>query len=131
MANRDFKDVQALQREVKCITGSFTFHATSGVATLSSDSIGVASVSEATDGLVTITLTDKYSKFLGAQITYLDDAHAAAKLPIAMLDAETVATTKTVVLQFSNADDGGKSADADLGGDTVYFMIWVKNSSVT
>lgn len=131
MANRDFKDVQALQREVKCITGSFTFHATSGVATLSSDSIGVASVSEATDGLVTITLTDKYSKFLGAQFTYLDATHAAAKVPVVCLDAETVATNRTVVIQFSNCDDGGKSADADLGGDTVYFMIWVKNSSVT
>ena len=131
MANRDFKDVQALQREVKCITGSFTFHATDGTTTLSSDSVGVTSVSEATAGLVTITLDDKYSKFLGAQFTYLDDAWAAAKLPIAMLDAETVATTKTVVVQFSNADDGGKSADADLGDDTVYFMIWVKNSSVT
>ena len=131
MANRDFKDVQALQREVKCITGSFSFHATSGVATLSSDSIGVTSVSEATDGLVTITLTDKYSKFLGAHFTYLDATHAAAKVPVVCLDAETVATNRTVVIQFSNCDDGGKSADADLGGDTVYFMIWVKNSSVT
>ena len=131
MANRDFKDVQALQREVKCITGSFVFAASDGTTTLSSDSVGVASVSEATDGLVTLTLEDKYSSFLGAQFTYLDDAHAAAKVPVVCLDAETVATTKTVVIQFSNCDDGGKSADADLGSDTVYFMIWVKNSSVT
>ena len=49
----------------------------------------------------------------------------------AIVDAETVATTKTVVIQFSNCDDGGKSADADLGSDTVFFMIWVKNSGVT
>ena len=131
MANRDFKDVQALQREVKCITGNFTFAASDGTVTLSSDSVGVASVSEATDGLVTITLDDKYNKFLGAQFTYVDDTHTAAKVPVICVDAETVATTKTVVILFSNCDDGGKSADADLGSDTVFFMIWVKNSGVT
>ena len=131
MANRDFKGVQALDREVKMIHGSFAIHATDGTTTLASGSVGVASVSVVGTGDVTITLDDKYSKFLGAHFTYLDAAAADAKKPIVHITAETVATTKTVVLQFSNADDGGISADADVGGDTVYFMIWEKNSSVT
>tara|TARA_R110000824_G_scaffold88594_4_gene217794 strand:- start:213 stop:608 length:396 start_codon:yes stop_codon:yes gene_type:complete len=131
MANRDFKGVQALDREVKMIHGSFAIHATSGVTTLASGSVGVASVSAVGTGDVTITLDDKYNKFLGAHFTYLDAAAADIKKPIVHITAETVATTKTVVLQFSNADDGTICADADVGGDTVYFMIWVKNSSVT
>ena len=70
MANRDFKDVQALEREVKCISGNFAFHASDGTTTLATaDSIGVASVSNASSSLVTITLDDKYSKCLGAQTT--------------------------------------------------------------
>jgi len=132
MANRDFKDVQALEREVKCVSGKFTFHASDGTTTLSAaDSLGVASVSSLGSGLVTITLDDKYSKFLGAQVTYLDAAEAVAKKPVVLITAETVNTTKTVVLKFSNCDDGGLAANADVGDDTVYFMIWVKNSSVT
>ena len=132
MANRDFKDVQALEREVKCISGNFAFHASDGTTTLATaDSIGVASVSNASSSLVTITLDDKYSKFLGAQTTYLDAAAADGEKPIIHITAETVATTKTVILQFSSADDGALSSNADIGGDTVYFMIWVKNSSVT
>tara|TARA_R110000824_G_scaffold3277_4_gene15571 strand:- start:5120 stop:5518 length:399 start_codon:yes stop_codon:yes gene_type:complete len=132
MANRDFKDVQALEREVKCVSGKFTFHATDGTTTLSTaDSVGVASVSDASSSLVTITLDDKYSKFLGAHFTYLDAAAADTKKPIVHITAETVATTKTVILQFSSADDGALSANADVGADTVYFMIWLKNSSVT
>ena len=133
MANRDFKDVQALDREVKCIAGSFSIHATDGTTTLTSGSTGVTSVSTfgSDTGVCTITLDDKYSKFLGAQITYEDAAHDAAKIPVGFVASQTVTTTKTVVLRFVNANDGGLSANAELGGDTVYFMIWVKNSSVT
>ena len=132
MANRDFKDVQALQREVKCITGSFSIHATDGTTTLASGAVGVTSVSTfgSDSGVCTITLDDKYSKFLGAQLTYTDAAHDAAKIPVGFVASETVTSTKTVVLRFVNANDGGLSANADLGGDTVHFMIWVKNSSI-
>lgn len=131
MANRDFKDVQALDREVKMIHGSFSIHATSGATTLASGSVGVESVGEVGTGTVVITLDDKYNKFLGAHFTYLDAAAADAKKPLVHITAETVSTNRTLTLQFSNADDGGISADADVGGDTVYFMIWVKNSGVT
>ena len=131
MANRDFKDVQSLDREVKCISGKFTFHASDGTTTLdTANSMGVASVSNASSSLVTITLDDKYNRFLGAQVTILDAAAADAKKLITHITAETVATTKTVILQFTSVDDGGLSSNADLGGDTVYFMVWVKNSGV-
>jgi len=131
MANRDFKDVQSLDREVKCISGKFTFHASDGTTTLdTANSMGVASVSNASSSLVTITLDDKYNRFLGAQVTILDAAAADAKKLITHITAETVATTKTVILQFTSVDDGGLSSNADLGADTVYFMVWVKNSGV-
>ena len=131
MANRDFKDVQSLDREVKCISGKFTFHASDGTTTLdTANSLGVASVSDTSSSLVTITLDDKYNRFLGAQVTILDAAAADAKKLITHITAETVATTKTVILQFTSADDGALSSNADLGGDTIYFMIWVKNSGV-
>ena len=130
MANRDFKGVQAIQREVKMVSGSFAFHASDGTSTLS-NAVGVTSTGDLTSGLVTLTLDDKYSQFLGVNVTYKDAAFAAAKVPTVCLSAETVNTTKTVVLQFTNSDDGGLCANADVGGDTVYFMNWVKNSSVT
>ena len=131
MANSDFKDVQSLDREVKCISGKFTFHASDGTTTLdTANSLGVASVSDSSSSLVTITLDDKYNRFLGAQVTILDAAAADAKKLITHITAETVATTKTVILQFTSADDGALSSNADLGGDTIYFMIWVKNSGV-
>ena len=131
MANRDFKDVQSLDREVKCISGKFTFPASDGTTTLdTANSLGVASVSDTSSSLVTITLDDKYNRFLGAQVTILDAAAADAKKLITHITAETVATTKTVILQFTSADDGALSSNADLGGDTIYFMIWVKNSGV-
>jgi len=128
MANRDFKDVQALQREVKCITGSFLF-SDDGTSTLS-NALGVTSTNTMAAGLVTLTLDDKYSSFLGCQVTYGDAAHAAAKVPAVCLSSETVNTTKTVILQFTNTDDGELCANADVDADTVYFMIWVKNSGV-
>ena len=131
MANRDFKDVQSLDREVKCISGKFTFHASDGTTTLdAANSVGVESVGNLGSGLVTITLDDKYNRFLGAQVTYLDAAEAVAKKPVVLITAETVGTTKTVILKFSNCDDGGLCANADVSEDTVYFMIWVKNSGV-
>jgi len=130
MANRDFKDVQSLDREVKCISGKFTFHASDGTTTLdTANSMGVASVSNASSSLVTITLDDKYNRFLGAQVTILDAAAADAKKLITHITAETVATTKTVILQFTSVDDGGLSSNADLGADTVYFMVWVKTAA--
>ena len=129
MANRDFKDVQALEREVKVISGSFLF-SNDGTSTLS-NAVGVVSTNTMASGLVTLTLSDKYSRFLGCQVTYKDAAHAAAKVPVVSLSSETVSTTKTVILQFTNSDDGGLCANGDVDGDTVFFQIFVKNSSVT
>ena len=128
MANRDFKGVQALQREVKMVSGSFLF-ADDGTSELS-NATGVTSTGTLGSGLVTITLDDKYSQFLGVDLTYKDAAHAAAKVPVVCLSAETVNTTKTVVLQFTNSDDGGLCANGDVDGDTVYFCIWLKNTSL-
>jgi len=110
------------------VSGSFLF-AADGTSTLS-NATGVTSTGTLASGLVTITLDDKYSQFLGIDITYKDAAHAAAKVPVACLSAETVTTTKTVVVQFTNSDDGGLSANADVNGDTVYFCIWLKNTSL-
>jgi hypothetical protein len=129
MANRDFKGVQAIQREVKMVSGSFEFHATDGTSILS-NAVGVTSTGDLTAGLVTLTLDDKYSRFLGVNFTYQDAVLDVTKVPVICLSSETVNTTKTVVLQFTNSNDGGLCANADVGGDTVYFCVWLKNSSV-
>ena len=84
MANRDFKGVQAIQREVKMVSGSFTFHASDGTSTLS-NAVGVTSTGDLASGLVTLTLDDKYSQFLGVNVTYKDAAFAAAKVPTVCL----------------------------------------------
>ena len=64
MANRDFKDVQALEREVKIL--AFTVSVLNGTPVVT-PSTGVTSVTEAS-GDYTITLDDKYSSLLCAQV---------------------------------------------------------------
>jgi hypothetical protein len=92
---------------------------------------GITSVTkEAAAGAYTILLNDSYNSLLGASITLLDsaDSSPATVAVDCRIEAETVSSTKTVVLQGYNADDG--AVDDFAEGAILYVTLWLKNSSV-
>tara|TARA_R110000824_G_scaffold7968_4_gene36349 strand:+ start:2936 stop:3289 length:354 start_codon:yes stop_codon:yes gene_type:complete len=117
MANRDFKDVQALEREVKIL--AFTVSVLNGTPVVT-PSTGVTSVTEAS-GDYTITLDDKYSSLLCCQLT-LGATDGTQGLTGAFLQSEDVNGAKTLLV------DSIGTADAT---DTLHVALYLKNSSVT
>tara|TARA_Y100000401_G_C8313001_1_gene220844 strand:+ start:91 stop:453 length:363 start_codon:yes stop_codon:yes gene_type:complete len=120
MANRDFKDVQALERAVKIL--AFRVSGLNNATNTVTPSTGVAS-STITGDRVTITLTDKYSSLLSAQFTMgaSDGTSIGGNGPL--LQGHDVNGAKTVVV-----DMGGSTPDAN---DTLDVALFLKNSSVT
>lgn len=118
MANRDFKDVQALEREVKILAFRLTgINAGTPVAT---PNTGIESVAQA-GGDITITLEDKYSSLLSCQLT-LGATDGVVASGVAAYQTDTVSTTKTVVIDTAGSPDGN---------DTLDVALFLKNSSVT
>jgi len=117
MASRDFKNVQALERQVKIL--AFTVSALDGTP-VATPSTGVASITEGS-GDYTITLDDKYSSLLCCQLT-LGATDGAQGLTGAFLQSEDVNGAKTLVV------DSTGTADAN---DRLHVALYLKNSSVT
>ena len=136
MANRSFQRLQALDKEIKVIHGQFAV-GTTGAPTLSaSKSVGVQSVTRNSAGDYSIVLgtpsgaVDKYSHFFGG---YFDIQKSTALggtsggMAFQLKGAPTVSTDGTI--NFIALDKDG--AAAEIGnGETVHFMIIVKNSSL-
>jgi|TARA_Y100000114_G_C11752384_1_gene325060 hypothetical protein len=116
MANRDFKDVQALSREVKIL--AFTVSALNGTP-VATPSLGVDSISESS-GDYTITLEDKYNSLLCAQVT-LGATDGSQGLTGAFIESEDVNGAKTIVIDTTG------TADAN---DRMHVALFLKNSSV-
>ena len=118
MANRDFKDVQALEREVKIL--AFRLTAINAGTPVATPNTGIASVAQA-GGDITITLEDKYSSLLSCQLT-LGATDGAAAATLAAYQTDTVSTTKTIVIDTAGSPDAN---------DTLDVALFLKNSSVT
>ena len=136
MANRSFQRLQALDKEIKIIHGQFAVGG-SGAPTLSaSKSVGVKSVTRNSAGDYTLVLgvpsgdTDKYSHFFGM---YFDIQKSTALggttggMAFQLKGAPTVSTNGTI--NFIALDKDGSAAEIG-NGETVHFMIIVKNSSL-
>ena len=136
MANRSFQRLQALDKQIKVIHGQFAVGA-SGAPTLSaSKSVGVKSVTRNSAGDYSLVLgtpsgdSDLYNHFFGM---YFDIQKSTALggttggMAFQLKDAPTVSTNGTI--NFIALDKDG--AAAEIGnGETVHFMIIVKNSSL-
>ena len=136
MANRSFQRLQALDKDIKIIHGQFAVGA-SGAPTLSaSKSVGVKSVTRNSAGDYSVVLgvpggsSDLYSHFFGG---YFDIQKSTALggttggMAFQLKGAPTVSTNGTV--NFIALDKDG--AAAEIGsGETVHFMIVLKNSSL-
>ncbi len=121
MANRNFSTVQALNREVKIIAGSFSIAASGGAATkLQGRGFSVA---KTTTGVYTITLEDKYVALLSACATV--KAATAVDL-VAQIKSHDVASAKTVVIDLNAvATPTEPSAVTEI-----HFALFLRNSSV-
>ena len=137
MANRSFQRLQALDKQIKIVHGQFAVGG-SGAPTLSaSKSVGVKSVTRNSAGDYTLVLgtpsgdSDKYSHFFGMYFDIQKDSTAigstAGGVSFQLKGAPTVSTNGTI--NFFALNSSG--AAAEIGsGETVHFMIILKNSSL-
>ena len=125
MANRDFKPVKALEREVILLAGISTI-GSSGAVT-ATDGVGYSIAETGTTGVYNITLEDKYSKFLFITASLEEATEDTTDELFSVVDS-TNASAGTAVIKFS--DDAGALAWPDSGAKIHLFMV-AKNSSVT
>jgi hypothetical protein len=126
MANRNFQPgAKALERETVKLYAKFTVGSANAITV--NRGTGITSIARTAAGKVTITLDDVYTNFLSVNVIKLN-ASAAAEALLPCLVSEAVASTKTVVIGFSNA---AVPAYTDLtDGDVVYVELTLKNSTI-
>lgn len=122
MASRIFHyDDASAQPSIRRLFGKITF-GTTGAPTLdTTNSNGIASVSRTSAGLFVITLQDKYKKFLNLKGIFKVAAGSFPAAPLFQMTAETVSTTKTITVQFSDADTPAATDPADT--EVLYLEI--------
>jgi len=123
MANRDFKDVQALERELKLICGRVSIDG-SEVSTVA-DGIGFTPT-RANTGDYWIYLDDKYTSLMFASAVVT--ASAPDETFAYVVSHDVSGATPSVRFKFTD-DDGNAQVFED--GDEFSFLIVLKNSSVT
>ena len=123
MANRDFKPVKALEREVVIIGGRISF--TNGTATVSEGS--GYTCSNMSSGVFTITLSDKYSDLL-----YCDAHVVGTGGPERYIEctAHDVSSAKTLSFVCNDHSDDDVTGDSDSDQE-IQFIAFLKNSSLT
>jgi len=122
MASRMYSGVQALNKEVKIIAGSFSIAASGGAATKVSG-LGY-SVAKSGTGLYTVTLDDQYSDLIAASATI--QAATAVNL-VAQIKSETLAaSTRTFIISLN----AGATPTEPAAVTVVHFVLVLQNSSL-
>ena len=129
MANRDFKDLQAAEREVKRLYLKATIGASGAPTLVAADSLGIKSIGRNTTGDYTVTLgtpsggTDKYNKLLWCDGKLLDPDAEDIRVQV---DTDSISSAGTMKLLTVT---GGSAADPSNGA-TLLMVFDVKNSTV-
>ena len=129
MANRDFKDLQAAEREVKRLYLKATIGASGAPTLVAADSLGVKTIVRNGTGDYTITLgtpsgnTDKYNKLLWSDGKLLDPDAEDVR---AQIDTDSISSAGTMKILTVT---GGSAADPSNGA-TLLMVFDVKNSTV-
>lgn len=121
MANRNFSTVQALNRSVKIIAGSFSIAASGGAATKLQGRGW--SVAKSATGVYTITLEDSYTALLSACASV--KAATAVDL-VAQIKSHDVSSAKTVVIDLNAAATPTEPSAVT----EIHFVLMLRNSSV-
>jgi len=129
MANRDFKNFQAAERQVKRLYMKATIGATGAPTLVTDDSLGIKSIARNGAGDYTVTLgtpsglTDHYNKLLWADGKLLDPVAEDVRVNI---DTDSVSASGLVKILTLT---GGSATDPSNGA-TLTMVFDVKNSSV-
>lgn len=124
MANRTFHQMKALEKEIKVVHAKIAIGGT-GAPTLSSESIGIASVTRTSQGLYKIVLKDAYNSLKMVNAILIG---ASAEDINFQVKSETVATSSDPAINLFCLTAG---AVADpTSGDTLLVEIVLKNTSV-
>ncbi len=130
MASRSFHPPLG-SLEVDCVSlyCKFVVGATGAVGTTTGK--GVTSVTRDSTGQYTVLLADTYNTFLwgAAAILTTTSSDPATVGVLARLEAEAVATSKTVQFQFYALDDGAVADPFETA--VVYIKLELRNSSVS
>lgn len=125
MANRNFFRKQSMEREVKELHVQASIGAV-GAPTLSRK-LGVASMARNSAGNYTITLEDKYNALLNVGVVKQLASGAPSSVQC-VIRSESVASAKTVVIEFVDKDGAAVEVDS---GTIVKIRLDLKNTSVT
>lgn len=129
MANRDFKNFQAGEREVKRLYMKATIGGTGAPTLVAADSLGIKSIARNGAGDYTVTFgtpsgdTEKYNKLLWFDGKLLDTSGEDIRTQI---DTDTVSSAGTMTFYTVT----GATATDPSDGSTVLLVFDVKNSSV-
>ena len=124
MANRDFKEVKALEREVILLAGVSTIGGSGAVTSTNGSGFSVA---KANTGIYNITLEDNYQKFLYIGCQLEEATEGSTDQYFAVVDS-SAASSGTAVVKIDNG--AGTLVEPDSGAKLHFFMV-LKNSSVT
>lgn len=126
MANRNFTELQTLDRGVKVIAGSFAPNNTSAVDATSNKGIGW-SVARTSAGLFTITLEDSYVSLLSGSCTL---QLASADDKYCQFGSIDVVTAKTVQIRVWDISAAAVADVAANANNRINFCLILKNSQV-
>jgi len=126
MANRTFDNVQALNKEVKVISGQLLAADTSPNLTwTNTEGIGFSAASNGVAGEIVISLQDTYVGLLSCTTNSL----TATGIEYQTLLAEDVESTTAPSVTLQNIDGAGAKG-ALAAGDIVFFTLVLRNSTV-
>lgn len=125
MANRNFATIQALDRGVKIIEGSFRPNGASAVDASQNQGIGW-SVARTSQGLFTVTLQDKYVSLISASADLQLAVAADRKCQLGSID---VTSAKTVEIRVIDSAAAVQDVASDAN-NRVHFCLMLKNSTV-
>lgn len=120
MANRNYNKYQALEKEIKAIYLEVAIGAT-GAPTLTKG-LGVTSIARSAAGKYTVTLDDKYTRLMFANVI---QENATEQDLTFQIDDETVATTKLFKFICKTA----ATATDPSSGSKLYIKLELKNTS--
>lgn len=123
MANRDFKRMQSLTREVKHLHAKVSIGATGAPTLSANDSVGVTTVTRDSAGVYIVTFDDKYNSFVDFSCIMLE---ATAEDLTFQVESEDIAGAKTVQFQCKAAAVETDPSD----GSVLYLKFAFKNTGV-
>jgi hypothetical protein len=126
MANRNFQTIQALQRGLKIISGSFAPNGSGTIASTSNQGIGW-SVVRTSQGLYTVTLQDAYVALVCVKASLQLASAAARYIQIGSCD---VISAKTIEIRVIDASGAVQDVSANAN-NRVNFELTLANSTVS